>query len=240
MNLTDLKNDPTNVRVSLQIRGMSGAAGVGETLNVDTRVVTPTTDTVERETIKFFSNAVAQGTLSVDGAQGTTQPLSVTAGGTANCYWLPWGSGKVYCGNLGNAHDYFCTWTINGCGVIIGGTAAAPFVAHANLESARLTAATDVAIAALNTPAFPAAMKKAGRAQALTYEKFYGSLAKVLIDDKGLPSDRPITILTPDTYLIRAGAGFGAVFGVKSATHNWTFYGNWGGKTQQIWPKSSI
>jgi hypothetical protein len=77
--------------------------------------------------------------------------------------------------------------------------------------------------------------REVAKDHALTYEQFYGNLAAKLIEQESL-SGSQVEVVTPDQYLIRAKAGFGVVFGVKGPSSMWTFYGNWGGQTKQIWP----
>ena len=231
MKLEDLKNAPTLIATNLQITGPAAPPTAPGGIDVATRVVTPTSDTVYSETIAQGQHAVISATASVGGLLGKTQKIEVAAGGAANCYWLPWGPGKVFMGQLGNAHEYFFTYTINGCGVIIGGTEAQPLVAHANLASDRLL---DAAVEASK-------LGKAGAAglakeQALIYEQFYGSLAAKLIQTNQMSGAR-LEVVTPQQYLIDAGAGFGAVFGVnRNKGGAWEFYGNWANQTRKIWP----
>lgn len=239
MELDDLKNAPTAIRTNLQITGPAGTLADPVTLSVQSRVVTPTSDSTHTETIKSFDNAVVRARASIGGLQGTTQKIVVSSDGLANCYWLPWGEGRVYRGQLGRDHEFFFTYTINGCGVIISGTDTQPEVAHANLDSARLTAAAVEGARRLDGKSSAALRKQVGkevaRNQALTYEQFYGSLAAKLIDDGEVTGPR-VEVVTPDQYLIRADAGFGAIFGVQGVGGKWTFYGNWGGQTRQVWP----
>lgn len=243
MKLTDLSDNPASIRNNLQITGPGGATTGEEVVSVDSVVVTPDASTTHTETIKLYKNAVAAANVSVGGLQGTTQKIEVKTVGPKNCYWLPWGSGKTYIGTLGGLYDYFFTYTINGCGVFIGGTANAPIVAHANLESDRLQVPVSDAMGKLAgvtgrdagaVAQRAAIMRQVGKAQAITYDQFYGNLGAALIDDEQLGGAK-IEVVTPDQYLIRAEAGFGAVFGVKDDANAWKFYGNWGGSTRQIW-----
>ena len=239
MTLDDLKTDPTSIRSNLQITGPKGATAAPTTIVVGSRVVSPGSDKFYSESIKGFNNAVVTGHARIGGLQGTTQKIEVGTTGGDNCYWLPWGEGQVHMGQLGRDHDYFFTYTINGCGFMIGGTATQPQVAHANLDSDRLTAAAVEGNKKLGPKPTPGAMtqvfRDVAKQQSLTYEQFYGNLAAKLIDD-GQLSGRRVEVVTPDQYLIRAEAGFGAVFGIKGIGGAWTFYGNWGGQTKQIWP----
>jgi hypothetical protein len=230
MQLEDFKNTPTLIQTNLQITGPKAPATTG-TIQVQTRVVSKTSDQTYTESIAQCQNAVSAGTASIGGLQGKTQRVEVAEGGTANCYWLPWGSGKVFMGQLANAYEYFFTYTINGCGVMIGGTPAQPLVVHANLESDRLDQAVADAM-----KLGPKAGAAAAREQGLIYDQFYGNLAAKLID-MGQMSGARLEIVTPQQYLIDAGAGFGAVFGVnKNKGGAWEFYGNWANKTRKIWP----
>lgn len=228
MTLEDLKQTPTLIDKNLQITGPPGANPGSGGITVQTRVVSPTSDAVHSETIARVSNAVISARASIGGLQGNTQKIVVATDGVANCYWLPWASGRVYLGQLGNAHEYFFTYTINGCGFIIGGTAAQPFVAHANLESSRLD---DVVKNAMRLGA--KGFEVAAVEQALIYEQFYGNLAAKLIQD-GLLTGARLKVVTPQEYLIEAKAGFGAVFGINTGGA-WKFYGNWARRTQLIW-----
>jgi hypothetical protein len=224
MKLDDLKSNPTQIRVDLKISGPISSVSDSETIHVKSRVVSKDSDVVHTDSIKTFANAVMSATAAMGALQGTTQRIEVAAGGkdSPNCYWLPWGTGKLYMGQLGGAHDYFFTYTINGCGVLIGGTDTQPQVAHANLSSKRLDCT--------GVPPEEIAKK-----QALVYEQFYGNLAATLIGTNKLNGHR-IEVVTPDQYLIRAGAGFGVIFGVKGIGDAWMFYGNWGRQTKRIWP----
>ena len=263
MELQDLKLSPTDIRDNLQINGPSSAVKnrdkllerykddadklaqfeklpVNPKLTAESRVVTKDTDVVYAESITVFVNDVVSANAKIGSLQGTTQRIEVSAGGmdAKNCYWLPWGEGEIHMGQLGRDHDYFFTYTINGCGVIIGGTDTQPQVAHANLDCARLNAVAQEGNKKLGPKSSSAVKEAVGRKvaldQALIYEQFYGNLAAKLIE-KGDLSGGKITVVTPDQYLIRAGAGFGAVFGVKGLGGAWSFYGNWGGKTTKIW-----
>lgn len=49
-----------------------------------------------------------------------------------NAYFLPWGSGKTWCGRLGNNADYFFTPTLNGCTFVWNGAGPTPSVGHSN------------------------------------------------------------------------------------------------------------
>jgi hypothetical protein len=230
MELEDLKNNPTLIVSNLQITGPKAPPTTG-TIQVQTRVVSPTSDVTHTESIAQCQNAVVAAAAVIGGLQGKTQRIEVASGGTANCYWLPWESGKVFMGQLANAHEYFFTYTINGCGFIIGGTPAQPLVAHANLESKRLDKAVEDAMK-------PGSKGMAGVAteQATIYEQFYANLAAKLIDLNQMSGVR-LEVVTPQQYLIDAGAGFGALFGVnKNKGGAWEFYGNWAGQTKKIWP----
>lgn len=232
MDLDDLKDNPTQVAVNLQINGPPGGKVASGGISVDTRVVDRASDVTHSETIAQFQNAVSAARASVGALQGKTQRIEVASGGDANCYWLPWGSGKVYMGQLAGAYEYFFTYTINGCGFIVGGTTAQPLVAHANLESKRLDKAVEDAMKKHKSPA--AAGKAAADEQGLVYEQFYGNLAAKLIQ-MGEMSGARLEVVTPQQYLIDAGASFGAVFGINKGG-SWTFYGNWAQKTKKIWP----
>ena len=230
MELPDLKDHPTLIVSNLQITGPKAPATTG-TIQVQSRVVSTTSDRTYTEGIAQCQNAVVAATAAVGGLQGKTQKIEVAAGGAANCYWLPWGSGKIFMGQLANDHEYFFTYTINGCGFIIGGTPAQPLVAHANLESDRLTQAVTDAMRL-----GPRAGATAAKEQALIYEQFYGNLAAKLIEMNQMSGAR-LEVVTPQQYLIDAGAGFGAVFGInKDKRGAWEFYGNWANQTKKIWP----
>jgi hypothetical protein len=238
MELEDLKANQSLIRCNLQITGPIGSTADATPITVESRVVTRHSDVVHSEPIKAYGNAVVNAHAKIGGLQGTTQRIEVATTGAPNCYWLPWGTGKVYMGQLGGNHDYFFTYTINGCGFMIGGTDTQPVVAHANLDSARLETAVMDGLKKLGNKPTQAVRafinREVAKDQALTYEQFYGNLAAKLIDDGILTGPR-VEVVTPDQYLIRAGAGFGAVFGVKGPSGNWSFYGNWGGQTQKIW-----
>jgi hypothetical protein len=241
MKLEDFKSNPTGIRSNLQITGPNSSVSDSETISVESRVVSHDSDVVHTETIKAFSNSVISASAAIGSLQGTTQKIVVSSGGMEgrNCYWLPWGDGKIYIGQLGREHEYFFTYTINGCGFIIGGTHTQPRVAHANLNSKRLNSSADLGAKKLGPKSTLEERTKVYRAvaeeQALTYEQFYGNLAAKLIDTNKLNGPR-IEVVTPDQYLIRADAGFGAIFGVKGVGDAWAFYGNWGTVTKQIWP----
>jgi len=241
MKLDDLKTKPTEIRDNLQITGPGGANAGAVKVTVDTRVVSPTSDVVHSETIDAYGNAVVSAYAKIGGLQGKTQKIEVTEAPTEakNCYWLPWGEGKVYMGQLGLDHEYFFTYTINGCGLFIGGTANQPQVMHANLNSDRLIASAVQGNLRLGQKPTPLDIQRVSREvakeQSITYEQFYGNLAAKLIQTDQLSGPR-VEVVTPDQYLIRAQSGFGAVFGVKGIGNTWTFYGNWGAETRQIWP----
>lgn len=263
MELQDLQQKPTEIRDNLQISGPSSAVKnrdklmarykddalklaqfeklpVNPKVTAESRVVTKDTDVVYAESITVFVNDVVGASARIGALQGTTQRIEVAAGALEgnNCYWLPWGEGEIHMGQLGRDHDYFFTYTINGCGVMIGGTDTQPQVAHANLDCARLNAAVLEGNKKLGAKpsisARDAVAREIERDQALIYEQFYGNLAAKLIEKGDLSGGR-IAVVTPDQYLIRAGAGFGAVFGVKGIGGAWSFYGNWAGKTTKIW-----
>ncbi len=229
MELNDLKTKPTLVWVNLKIRGPAGLAP-NSTLSIQSKVVTKESTNVYNETIGLIPNAVISACAAVGGLQGDTQWIEVTTAGKVNCYWLPWGEGKIYMGQLGPDHEFFFTYTINGCGVIIGGTQAQPVVGHANLACQRLDDAVTDALK-LGPAAAGAA---AAKAQAIIYDQFYGNLAAKLIQDDRLSGAR-LEMVTPQQYLVDAKAGFGAVFGVNKGGA-WEFYGNWAKQTTKIWP----
>lgn len=228
MELDDLKNHPTLVYVNLKIKGPAGLAP-NSTLNIKSTVVTPKSTEVYNETIGMMPNAVTSACAAMGSLQGDTQWINVTATGNANSYWLPWGEGKVYLGQLGLDHEFFFTYTINGCGVIIGGTTAQPVVAHANLDSKRLD---DAVANAVKHGASAGAI--AAKDQAIIYDQFYGNLAAKLIEDNRVSGAR-LEVVTPQQYLVNAKAGYGAVFGINKSGA-WEFYGNWAKQTKKIWP----
>jgi len=228
MKLEDLKNNPLLISVNLKIQGPAGLQPTS-TLSINSTMISPESTKTYAETIDMMPNAVVAGRAELGALQGDAQFIQVSASGTANCYWLPWGNGKVYLGQLGTAYDYFFTYTINGCGVLIGGTQAQPIVVHANLNCKRLNDAVEEA------------MKQGGNigeniahAQAIIYDQFYGNLAARLIQDNRLSGAR-LEVVTPQQYLVDAKAGFGAVFGINNAG-SWEFYGNWAKHTTKIWP----
>lgn len=47
-------------------------------------------------------------------------------------YFLPWGSGRTWCGCLGANADYFFTPTLNGCTFVHHGNGQSPSVGHSN------------------------------------------------------------------------------------------------------------
>lgn len=51
-------------------------------------------------------------------------------------YFLPWGTGKTFCGRLGINADYFITPTLNGCTFVHDGGGVNPSVAHSNFVDA--------------------------------------------------------------------------------------------------------
>lgn len=228
MTLDDLKDKPTLQAVNFKIKGPAGLAP-NSTLTIKSTVVTPKSTDVHNETIGIIPNAVTSACAAIGTLQGDAQWINVTSTGTANCYWLPWGEGKVYVGELGLDHTFFFTYTINGCGVIIGGSSAMPVIAHANLDCKRLN---DAVTNSLKSGASAGAV--AAKEQALIYDQFYGNLAAKLIQDGRLSGVR-LEVVTPQQYLIDAKAGFGAVFGINKSGA-WEFYGNWAKQTTKIWP----
>lgn len=69
-----------------------------------------------------------------------------------NAYFLPWGSGKSYCGRLGINADYFFTPTLNGCTFVYSDNGPTPSVAHSNFVDPVTTLTDQVAITnSLNT-----------------------------------------------------------------------------------------
>ncbi|MEL7470365.1 MAG: hypothetical protein AAFN27_18065 [Pseudomonadota bacterium] len=248
MRLSDFKTKPTRIRSDLQITGPNGATTGDVEMSIDSTVITPTKSKTYTDKIKCYTNAVTTAVAEIGGLQGKTQKITVKTAGTKNCYWLPWGEGKVYIGALGGDHDYFFTYTINGCGVFFGGTANAPIVAHANMKSDRLdtiamkggdrVAERMKELEEQGVKFKPELVtdinKQVASDQSIAYDQFYGNLGAALIDDDQL-SGAKIEVVTPEQYLIRANAGFGAVFGVKDKNNAWSFYGNWGGQTKQIW-----
>jgi hypothetical protein len=232
VGLTDLKSNPLLISKNLKIKGPNGLKGTA-TVTVSTPVITPKSTDFFQETVTLVRDAVVEANASMTDPRG--ELIEVSSTGAANCYWLPWASGKVYVGQVGNMHDYFFTYTINGCGVIIGGTEANPIVGHANLDSKRLDAAAEKASKLAKDPTkYAAAAQDAAKEQALIYDHFYGNLAAQLIHDEMMSGAR-LEVVTPQQYLIDAGAGWGAVFGIQ-AGGRWTFYGNWANKTRKIWP----
>ncbi len=53
-------------------------------------------------------------------------------------YFLPWGTGYTFCGQLGNAADFFFTPTVNGCTFAHSGNGPNPSVAHSNFVQNQL------------------------------------------------------------------------------------------------------
>ena len=53
-----------------------------------------------------------------------------------DAYFLPWGDGSTYCGQLGNQANYFFTPTLNGCTFAYEGAGANVSVAHSNFVDA--------------------------------------------------------------------------------------------------------
>jgi hypothetical protein len=232
VKLEDLKNNPLLISKNLKIKGPNGLKGTA-TVTVSTPVITEKRSDLFQETVTLIRDAVVDAHASIDDPTG--ELINVTSTGTANCYWLPWASGKIYLGQLGGSYEYFFTYTINGCGVMIGGTETNPIVGHANLESKRLDAAAEKAAAfAKDRSKYASAAQEAAKEQALIYDHFYGNLAAQLIHDE-LMSGARLEVVTPQQYLIDAGAGWGAVFGIQ-AGGRWAFYGNWAQKTRKIWP----
>jgi hypothetical protein len=178
----------------------------------------------------MIDNAVVPGKADVSDATNDIKRVTVTAGDDNNCYWLPWGEGYLYWGQLGDAYNYFFTYTINGCGVVIGGERDAPVVFHANLDCDRLN---QVAIAASKLPPSESG-KFAAKEQSIIYDQFYGNLAAKLIDRDDVAAGH-VEVITPNRYLILAGAGYGAVFGIRKEA-GWEFYGNWAKSTARVWP----
>jgi hypothetical protein len=136
-----------------------------------------------------------------------------------------------FVGTLGLKHEYFFTYAINGCGFMIGGTPPQPIVAHANLDSKRLD---QVVAEASERFSHEVALRVVKKEQALIYDQFYSNLAAGLIDQGYLAGAR-IEVVTPEQYLVQAGAGYGAVFGINRGG-KWEIYGNWAKKTMKIWP----
>jgi hypothetical protein len=204
-------NSPESIQTNLSTTGPVGANAFDKTITVKQGPAGLTSDT-----ITLHKKAIVTATADVDSPLGSNQRINVAAG-DGNCYWLPWGPGKCYIGNLPSGKKYFFTYKINGCGVIIGGTKAQPIVAHANMVSNRLVTTND--------------NDETTRIQTAVYESFYMGLAAQL-QMTGELTGSQVTVYTPREYL--SGAGFGAVFGICPAGE-WTFYGNSGGKTTKIW-----
>lgn len=71
-----------------------------------------------------------------------------------NAYFLPWGSGKSYCGRLGINADYFFTPTLNGCTFVYSDNGPNPSVAHSNFVDPLTTLTDQNAITNSLTAAF--------------------------------------------------------------------------------------
>jgi hypothetical protein len=63
-----------------------------------------------------------------------------------DAYFLPWGSGKTYCGRLGINADFFFTPTLNGCTFVYSDNGPNPSVAHSNFVDPATTLTDQVAI----------------------------------------------------------------------------------------------
>lgn len=230
MPIADFATNPTGICTNLKCTGPNGFNPAPAALTVSCPVTSPTASAQNDEKISVIDHAITSGEASLGVPGPTNRLITVTAAGTANCYWLPWGSGKVYSGQLGASHDFFFTYTINGCGIIIGGTTAAPFVAHANLESKRLAAPDTTG---KSMPEIISMMAETTKNQGQVYEHFYGNLAAKLIEQGKLNGPK-VTVITPQEYLVEAGASFGVIFGIRRGG-NWEFYGNWARKTKRVW-----
>ena len=69
-----------------------------------------------------------------------------------DAYFLPWGSNKTYCGQLGLGADYFFTPTLNGCTFVYSDNGPNPSVAHSNfVDSTTLLADQGTMNTDLNT-----------------------------------------------------------------------------------------
>lgn len=231
MDLNDLMNSPTMVTDNMAIMGPAGVDTSPGYVDVSCSVSDPTSSTTFTNNIAVIEKAITRGTAAFK-QSGAKQIVTITEDPGGNCYWLPWGSGKVFMGLVGQSCAHFFTYTINGCGVIIGGTPTKPIVAHANLKSKRLD---DVAEAASKHPDIMIGGAMLAEGQALIYEQFYGSLAAELINT-GRMSGAKLTVIAPREYLLESGASFGAIFGIRKGA-NWEFYGNWAKKTRKIWPR---
>ena len=137
-------------------------------------------------------------------------------------YGLPWEASHAARCSLKSAKTNFLTPCLNGCGVIISGTAAEPVVVHANTQAE-----------ALLTP-FVEQQSKYFKLWSDTYVVLASKLvAKRLIPSEGL------SLFVPTDYMV-PGVAAATVFGVNEGG-SWSFYATLNkaanGETRRIWPE---
>jgi hypothetical protein len=139
--------------------------------------------------------------------------VNARLGPGGNAYLLPWYENTLCFAELGQAHDFFFTPTVNGCAIMISGGLCNPHVVHANTKSNRLDNADDLV----------------GK-----YQELYGEMADKL-SDWGMADRANLRVFQPGDYLSK-----GTVFGVRTAGR-WAFYATaWGvagATTKKLWPR---
>lgn len=81
--------------------------------------------------LRELNENVGPGGKKVRKVTGSTHPI--------DAYFLPWGDGQTYCGQLGVNADYFFTPTLNGCTFAYDGAGPNPSVAHSNFVDVATT-----------------------------------------------------------------------------------------------------
>lgn len=150
---------------------------------------------------------------------GPTATMSQATGGTS-MYGLPWEVGYAGRTALGAGQDIFVTPSLNGCGVLIGGTIAAPVVVHANCQ--------------------PTALISPHQGDLSMYYRLwsdvYVTVASQLVAGGLLPAAN-LEMLLPKDYML-PGVSEASVFGVRTSG-TWSFYVTlnkaMNGTTRKIW-----
>jgi hypothetical protein len=162
-----------------------------------------------------------RGFAVTESVLGPNCTVSQAPSGAENTYGLPWETGYAARTSLAGAQTRFVTPCLNGCGVFISGTRAAPVVVHANCQATALLSG------------FTNQLGTYFRLWSDVYVTVASQLvAKRLIPDAGL------AMFLPTDYMVE-GVSEATVFGVCEAS-NWSFYATLNraaaGQTRRIWP----
>lgn len=207
--LSDFATKPTTLTKKLAIT-VSGFAPNNAPFNQNVTIQGDAYDIVD------FGKGPA-GTANVTGETALQINVDSAAGDSGNAYLLPWASNKMCVGELGQEHDLFFTYRLNGCGIIISGGLCNPTVVHANTKSNSIPVTNNV------------------NQMAQAYRTIYVAMAQRL-EGMGIGDAANRIVFAPGD---QGYTGFAGVWGARTGGR-WTFYANiWGtngASVVKLWP----